>query len=344
MSDEIDYSEIVNGKEVFTTVTGKRYIEKVVKSGKYKGNVWKSYGQIRDCETCGTSFFAPNNEINRNRGKYCSHECSRKYAGIKIDHSNHINGTEVFTLENGRHFVFDNSRNIRLYGDINICLTCNEEFFVLDNDINRGVGKYCSTECVHESQKESKIKKDVLEPLYYNKDLSLKDIADFLEIHVITVNKLVNKYGLTKRYSPRESSIIINCDYCGKEIRREISRLYSSNYCSIECRGNDYTLKYSGENSAVWLGGKSFEGYGLDFNKLLKLAIRERDKFECQECGIPEEEYGQALDIHHIDYDKTNNEKSNLICLCRNCHMKTNFNRDDWVIYYQDKLRCNNGK
>ena len=53
-----------------------------------------------------------------------------------------------------------------------------------------------------------------------------------------------------------------------------------------------------------------------------------RDKFEnselvCRRCGY--NEFTCGVDIHHIDKDRTNNDKSNLIPLCSNCHKALHF-------------------
>ena len=37
---------------------------------------------------------------------------------------------------------------------------------------------------------------------------------------------------------------------------------------------------------------------------------------------------------NHIDYDKKNCNSDNLITLCRSCHRKTNFNRENWIKYF----------
>jgi len=97
----------------------------------------------------------------------------------------------------------------------------------------------------------------------------------------------------------------------------------------------DYRKNHSGENNYNWQGGKSFEEYGFDFNRRLRMQIRERDNFTCQECGYTESQLGYILSIHHIDYNKKNNNSNNLISLCKSCHSKTNFNREDWIAYYQ---------
>lgn len=92
--------------------------------------------------------------------------------------------------------------------------------------------------------------------------------------------------------------------------------------------------KISAENSPHWRGGISFEPYGMEFNRELKSQIRERDNFTCQECHQTEEQLGRILDVHHIDYDKKNNNPDNLISLCRSCHSQTNFGREDWTEYF----------
>jgi len=86
----------------------------------------------------------------------------------------------------------------------------------------------------------------------------------------------------------------------------------------------------SGSNNPQWLGGLSFESYRLEFNDKLKDEIRERDRFKCQICDISQFDLGYKLIVHHKDYNKGNNLPLNLTSLCRNCHMKTNFNREDW--------------
>jgi len=95
----------------------------------------------------------------------------------------------------------------------------------------------------------------------------------------------------------------------------------------------------SGENASNWQGGKSFEPYGMEFDKDLRMKIRNRDNCVCQECGITQEKLGQELDVHHIDYDKRNNKPGNLISLCRVCHSKTGANREDWTEHFREMIR-----
>jgi len=87
-----------------------------------------------------------------------------------------------------------------------------------------------------------------------------------------------------------------------------------------------------------WKGGISFDPYPPEFNDRLKYKIRKRDNFTCQFPGCQTKENGRAHDCHHINYQKNDNEETNLITLCYKCHMKTNGNRDYWMNYFQEYL------
>ena len=97
-----------------------------------------------------------------------------------------------------------------------------------------------------------------------------------------------------------------------------------------------------GENAPNYIDGNSKELYSLEFNDQLKEKIRERDNYECQCCGMTEEEhlivYGRKLNIHHIDYNKKNNKEDNLITVCLQCNIRANYNKNYWKEYYLKKL------
>jgi len=93
-----------------------------------------------------------------------------------------------------------------------------------------------------------------------------------------------------------------------------------------------------------WHDGISFEPYGLEFNNHLREQIRQRDHYRCQECFRHKSELRNKnnkpykLNVHHIDFNKRNNEPNNLISLCRNCHSQTYYKRDQWIQYYQNRI------
>ena len=139
---------------------------------------------------------------------------------------------------------------------------------------------------------------------------------------------------------------------------------YKAKRCK-SCQRTHYLLNHSEENSLfvkkLWsnskfknkmrkirslqMGGTGipYENtkYGSDFIEDLRSEIRKRDNYTCQNCNMTEEEslivWGEVLHVHHIDYNKKNNQKCNLISLCISCHMKTNFNRKYWKSIFQEK-------
>ncbi len=68
--------------------------------------------------------------------------------------------------------------------------------------------------------------------------------------------------------------------------------------------------------------------------------VYKRDNGICQECFVKCTRNWDKTRIqcHHVDYDKTRGELSNLITLCLSCHIKTNFRREDWIKYFKTKL------
>jgi len=97
----------------------------------------------------------------------------------------------------------------------------------------------------------------------------------------------------------------------------------------------------SGPKNANWKGGISFEPYSHEFNEKLKKQIKIRDNFTCQLCRefiprfISKE---KCLAIHHIDYNKKNNNPENLISLCNYCNSTVNKSREEWTTNFREKI------
>ena len=92
------------------------------------------------------------------------------------------------------------------------------------------------------------------------------------------------------------------------------------------------------EKNPNWKDGASFEPYGLEFDSSLREQVRFREKYKCKLCDCSQLENGQQLEVHHIDYDKKNNNLNNLVALCIHCHRKTNGNRKHWTKYFVELL------
>ena len=97
-----------------------------------------------------------------------------------------------------------------------------------------------------------------------------------------------------------------------------------------------YGKKFMGKDNPNWNNGSSFEPYAPEFNKPLKQQILERDNYTCQDPNCKHK--SNKLAIHHIDYNKQNNNPENLITLCAKCHGKSNFNRKYFIEFYRSLI------
>lgn len=107
------------------------------------------------------------------------------------------------------------------------------------------------------------------------------------------------------------------CEYWTEEMRKEASK------------------RWQGGNNPAYINGDHCRVYPREFNPKLRTKIRKRDQYHCQLCRSHFPTRSKALSIHHIDYDKMNNESINLIALCKSCHAKTNFHRQEWRAYFE---------
>lgn len=119
--------------------------------------------------------------------------------------------------------------------------------------------------------------------------------------------------------NPNYKSGKAKCKKCNKRI---------SDYISHLCH-NCWAKFHKGKNHNWWNGGISKIGYSYKFNEKLKELIRKRDNYTCNIC----QKYGNH--VHHIDYNKENCRKNNLITVCLKCHVKTNYNRDYLYAYFR---------
>lgn len=202
-----------------------------------------------------------------------------------------------------------------------LCSFCNKEFFRWPSVIKRSACKYCSFIC------------------YGN--------------------------AVRKENNPGWKQFPAKCQYCGKEYSAHNHLRLITKYCSMLClnranaKANQGThislerrLKLSserkgkkrpemtGEKHPRWLGGIAYIDYSKDFLKKIRQEIRKRDSYRCQYCGIKEK--GITLSVHHVDYDKKNNDPKNLITLCRSHHAKTNLNRNYWRQYLYNLMKGEN--
>lgn len=122
-----------------------------------------------------------------------------------------------------------------------------------------------------------------------------------------------------------------------EKVREKIREANIGNKYCLGRKYSEETIKkmseaQSGSKHKNWLGGTSHGPYSKDCTKTLRESIRKRDNYVCQECGT--KSINRSLDVHHIDYNRSNSSEQNLITLCLSCHMKTNYNRSKWIKHF----------
>lgn len=107
-------------------------------------------------------------------------------------------------------------------------------------------------------------------------------------------------------------------------------------------RRKEAMAKLRGPNHPCWKGGYAGGIYSPEFNPRLKKKIKLRDNYTCQICSFygkgGKKATGRRMCVHHINYNKQDSRKCNLILLCNACHLKTNYNRTHWESLLTQKM------
>ena len=214
--------------------------------------------------------------------------------------------------------------------------------------------------------------KDWLYSRYIIDGLTAREIEADYGIHHSSVERAIKRFGLKrkskhlakclrhfsdatwegigKRYTDGESghsiaksigcsevTILSHLRARGVPIRTQ--REVASEHCRAknklpvsEERRKKLSIAFSKEKNPQWMGGLSYQPYGVDFDERRREQIRERDGRSCRMCH--EKENGKKLHVHHVDYNKSNNDMTNLVSLCHHCHGLTAHDRERWVDYF----------
>lgn len=191
-----------------------------------------------------------------------------------------------------------------------------------------------------------------LKEQYITNRRTIIDIANECNTSDATINNRLRRIGIKTRTSMgtskdapyRDKNWLINEYYNkGKSfpmIAREVGLTSGAIQFWMKKLGvpaRPYTEASKGVLNPRWCGGKSFEPYCPAFTKSLKESIRDEFGRKCFLCGISEN--GRKLDIHHVDYNKSqgcSGFKWGLVPLCHRCHTKTNWNRWYWFALLRD--------
>lgn len=130
----------------------------------------------------------------------------------------------------------------------------------------------------------------------------LKHLCKICESEFEAPNWQKRKYCSIKCYAKSRIKIkeIFNCLHCGKEFN-DGRYFRQRKYCSNQCKGKIHLTQWKPSYSCI---RKRFDLRGMIS--------------QCEMCGY--NAHPEILGIHHKDENRKNNDLSNLIVLCPNCH------------------------
>ena len=197
-------------------------------------------------------------------------------------------------------------------------------------------------------RKWTDIEKDFLQVLYCIYGLSIKEVGMFINKPLNGINKQVKtlKYKHTKEQTFRIKSdntkaknnpMYGKSAWC-KDLTKQTNNIIKEKSVKLSKTRKEMYKKGLldrpiGAKNPWWNGGNHNPCYPERW-KTIREEVRERDNRTCQLCGKSETDNGKKLDVHHIDYNKKNLDKRNLISLCKNCHPMTNVNREFWKEWF----------
>jgi hypothetical protein len=194
---------------------------------------------------------------------------------------------------------------------IAICQSCSAEFKTYPCWVKRNGGKFCSYKC-----------------------MGIAKLGVTPYVRTPEQNKRMSEIMRSKDSSlNRERFLKINGSRKGKTF----VDIYGD-------RADEVRAKYgkNGSENPNWKGGKHRNKYPWIFFKM-RQGIIDRDGNKCMNCDMTGEEHkakytNRGLTVHHIDYDKENNNSMNLITLCIWCNCKANGKRQQWQSHYSALL------
>lgn len=110
---------------------------------------------------------------------------------------------------------------------------------------------------------------------------------------------------------PTKPTPLKHCEFCGKKLERKrfssgvLESLHAfgrRKFCDRKCMASDFDAR---------------ESRSTDWSTCHYHARKMVDAGPCERCGKPD-----ALDVHHLDGDETNNRRKNLQRICRSCHIR----------------------
>lgn len=180
------------------------------------------------------------------------------------------------------------------YYKVEKCKQCGKTF------LNKnGRKQYCNRECYLS---------------FYLQQPKIKEKARIRANEYHKKNRELVKKRARENYISKKKIYLKKCEWCKKEFKTEyIWQLCCSKKCSYQkiiYKGKIRYKKYKEKFKEDRKINEAKRLYNIDYDTYIKLTKK------CAVCG-----YDRLVDLHHIDFDKTNSKIKNLIGLCPNCHL-----------------------
>ncbi len=160
----------------------------------------------------------------------------------------------------------------------------------------------------------------------------------------LTAKTCSNECAISVRAKSRERKVTCVCKNCGKEFQSPRSQAVARVYCSILCKNtsdayvSEKSARMKGENNPMWRGGETsnadgyvyvrspdhpFASNGYVFKH--RLVMEEWLKEEVPGSKFLMSIDGESfllpgIDVHHMDEDPANNQRSNLVTCTPQSH------------------------
>lgn len=208
------------------------------------------------------------------------------------------------------------------------CEMCGRGFYTAPSQVAKGNGRFCSKACMGKARDR-------------RVEIACETCSTLFLINAYEVGKqrfCSPSCAMRSRSGDRGprwngGEVEVTCGWCGKPYRVKRYRLNETSFCSRRCKGDYMVVAMAGARHPNWRGGWSYRDYPRTFNESFKEMIRERDRWSCMLCGRPGNE------VHHIDYVKANTTPENCVTLCKSCHSRTGFNREQWTAALRRLMR-----
>lgn len=124
-------------------------------------------------------------------------------------------------------------------------------------------------------------------------------------------------------FKKEKTRVKLKCAYCLNNFERIKSKINNTksklNFCCRKCKDKAQSIK----SGFIEMQPSHYGTGTIDYRNLF-----DKNELVCKRCGY--NEFTSSVDIHHIDKNRNNNDKSNLVPLCSNCHKALHHNQ--WSI------------